>query len=41
MFNKKQLVQIGLGVVAGVDVSIYTKPEFDWEQMQEIRLGWV
>ena len=41
MFDKKQLKQIELGVIAGVDVSIYAKPEFDWEQMKEIRLGLV
>lgn len=38
-FNGNQLIQISLGIVSGVDYSVYAKPEFDWEQMREIRIG--
>jgi len=39
MFNKSQLKQIEKGIIAGVDVSIYAKPEFVWKQMEQIRWG--
>ena len=39
--NTYQLNEIHLGVEAGVDVSIYAKPEFDEHQMKEISLGLV
>ena len=38
-FYKKQKEQILKGLEANVDISIYAKPEFDWEQMREIRFG--
>ena len=43
MFDKRQLKQIEQGIIAGVDVSIYAKPEFSCVQMLEIRGGleWV
>ena len=31
--------QIRIGLLKKVDVSVYSKKEFDWEQMKEIRLG--
>ena len=31
--------EINFGLAAGLDVSIYDKPEFSWSQMKEIRLG--
>ncbi len=31
--------QIRLGLEENVDVSVYAKPKFNWEQMQEIRLA--
>jgi uncharacterized protein (DUF342 family) len=31
--------QICEGLVDGLDVSVYAKPEYDWRQMQEIRIG--
>ncbi len=34
-----QMRQIQLGLKAGLDVSIYAKPEYDWFQMEEIREG--
>lgn len=30
--------EIKEGLESEVDVSIYAKPEFDWEQMQQIRI---
>ncbi|UUD34822.1 hypothetical protein NPA07_03295 [Mycoplasmopsis caviae] len=39
IFNEKQLKEIQLGLEKGVDVSIYAKPEFDWEQMNQITIG--
>ncbi len=38
-FDGKQLEEIRKGLEAGVDVSVYAKPEYNWEQMQEIRWG--
>ena len=37
--DNKQLEQIRIGLENKVDVSIYEKREFNWEQMMEIRLG--
>ena len=31
--------EIRLGLIAGIDVSIYADLKFDWEQMRKIRLG--
>ena len=31
--------QIRIGLLKKVDVSVYSKKEFDWKQMKEIRLG--
>ena len=39
MFNRDQIKQIEKGIIAGVDVSIYAKPEFGWLQMEQIRFG--
>jgi len=41
VFNTGQLKQIELGIQAGVDVSIYAKPEFDLWQMGCILWGLV
>ena len=30
--------KIRLGLIENLDVSIYAKREFDWEEMEEIRL---
>ena len=35
--NKDQIEEIELGIKSGVDVTIYAKKEFSWEQMQLIR----
>ena len=37
-FDGQQLIQISLGIVNNLDYSIYAKPEFNWEQMREIRV---
>ena len=37
--NEDQIEEIELGIKSGVDVTMYAKKEFDWEQMREIRLG--
>ena len=37
-FNYYQKEEILKGLEANLDVSIYAKPEFDADQMQEIRL---
>jgi len=31
--------EIRLGLEANLDVSIYAKSEYSWEQMKEIRIG--
>lgn len=33
------LIEIRKGLYNGIDVSIYAKPEFEWQQMREIREG--
>ena len=33
------LLEIRKGLYNGIDVSIYAKPEFEWQQMREIREG--
>ena len=38
-FNHDQKLEILRGLEDNLDVSIYAKEEFDWEQMQEIRDG--
>ena len=38
-FNENQMLEIQLGLEKKLDVSIYAKPEYDWEQMQHIRFG--
>ena len=38
-FNISQKEEILQGLKENLDVSIYAKPEFDWEQMREIRFG--
>lgn len=41
MNQEKRLIQIKLGEEAGVDTSIYNRPEFNWKQMNQIRQGLV
>ena len=31
--------QLQIGLKAGVDISIYANPEYEWNQMREIRRG--
>ena len=38
-FKIEQKEIIKAGVISGFDVSWYAKSEFDWLQMEEIRLG--
>ena len=38
-FNYSQKEQISFGLQKGLDISIYSKPEFDEDQMCEIRFG--
>ena len=38
-FNKNQQLEISQGLKDNLDVSIYAKSEFDWEEMQQIRWG--
>jgi hypothetical protein len=38
-FDGEQVAEIWLGLEAGLDISLYAKPEFDANQMKEIRLG--
>lgn len=38
-FRKTQLREIHLGLIHGVDISIYAKPEFSPEQMFYVRIG--
>lgn len=38
-FHDKQLAEIRLGEDAGIDTSIYAKPEYNWLQMEQLRLG--
>ena len=39
MKTNEQMEQIRKGLEQKLDVSLYSKPEFDWEQMREIRKG--
>ena len=39
MNNLLQKKQIDLGLAAGIDTTLYAKPEFDNLQMYEIRIG--
>ena len=39
IFNDAQIGEIRLGLEHNLDVSVYTKPKYNWEQMREIRLG--
>lgn len=36
-FDDEQMIEIELGLIKGLDVSVYSKPDYD--QMQEVRLG--
>lgn len=36
-FQYPQRLIIELGLIDGLDVSIYARPEFNWKQMEEIR----
>ena len=38
-FDKYQQKEIMLGIKSNVDVSIYAKIDFTWQQMQKIRFG--
>ena len=38
-FDREQLREIKMGQEKGLDVSIYAKEKFNWEQMGEIRQG--
>ena len=38
-FDKNQQQVIIVGLEEKIDVSIYAKPEYNWEQMNEIRFG--
>ena len=38
-FDKGQQEQIKLGLEKNLDVSIYAKKEYSWEQMEQIRWG--
>ena len=38
-FDELQKEQIALGIKNNIDVFVYAKPEFGWQQMKEIRLG--
>ena len=38
-FDKKQKTEIVKGFVLNVDISVYAKKEYDWTQMEQIRLG--
>ena len=38
-FDKKQKRIIKEGLEANVDVSLYAKKEFNWRQMEEIKVG--
>ena len=38
-FYEDQKKEIKLGLKSNVDVSIYAKIDFTWQQMEEIRLG--
>lgn len=38
-FDNLQRFEITIGIDSGIDVSLYAKPEFNWQQMEEIRWG--
>ena len=38
-YQKAQRQEIKLGKEEGLDVSIYSNPEFNWLQMEQIRMG--
>lgn len=38
-FDEDQKVEIKLGIESGVNVTVYTKPEYNYGQMSEIRQG--
>ena len=38
-FDKKQKTEIVKGFVLNVDISVYAKKEYDWTQMEQIRLA--
>lgn len=38
-YQKAQNQEIKLGKEAGIDVSLYSNPEFNWLQMEQIRMG--
>lgn len=38
-FQPAQRLIIELGLIDAIDVSIYARPEFNWEQMEQIRQG--
>ena len=37
--SEEQIYEIQIGLEKGLDVTIYTKPEYDWFQMEQIREG--
>ena len=38
-YQKAQNQEIKLGKEQGLDVSLYSNPEFNWLQMEQIRMG--
>ena len=38
-FNDSQLLEIEQGLMSKIDVEVYAKKDFTWEQMNEIRWG--
>ncbi|MCI9677191.1 MAG: DUF342 domain-containing protein, partial [Lachnospiraceae bacterium] len=38
-YQKAQNQEIKLGIEEGLDVSVYSNPEFNWLQMEQIRMG--
>ena len=38
-FQSSQRLIIELGLIDDIDVNIYSIPEFNWEQMEQIRQG--
>lgn len=37
-YNIYQLEQLKIGQTQGVDISIYSNPQYNWGEMEEIRL---
>ena len=38
-YMKEQYQEILLGKEEGLDISLYSNPEFNWLQMEQIRMG--